>query len=109
MTRTHAWLGLMALAIAGGACLTCHAPQADQQPLRVTELLAVLPWLVLASGPNPSIDPALQGEGVTCLACHWTEAGAIGVTRAVQDPHATTVAPLGAVGARCHQLPRVLC
>jgi hypothetical protein len=41
------------------ACNQCHAPLAEQSPLRHDTLEA-----------NPDFDPALRGRGVPCAACH---------------------------------------
>jgi len=43
------------------ACYTCHAPLAEQRPLRPTGA---------GFGPNPVYDPALERQGVTCAGCH---------------------------------------
>jgi hypothetical protein len=41
------------------ACQQCHAPLAEQAPLRRDTL-----------GHNPDFDPALRGRGIPCAACH---------------------------------------
>jgi hypothetical protein len=41
------------------ACQHCHAPLAEQAPLRPDTLAA-----------NPEFDPALRGRGIPCAACH---------------------------------------
>lgn len=41
------------------ACQHCHAPLAEQAPLRHDTLAA-----------NPDFDPALRGRGIPCAACH---------------------------------------
>jgi hypothetical protein len=41
------------------ACQHCHAPLAEQAPLRPDTLAA-----------NPDFDPALRGRGIPCAACH---------------------------------------
>ena len=41
-------------------CLTCHAPLAEQRPLRDAR----------DGGPNPVFDPALQRQGIVCASCH---------------------------------------
>jgi hypothetical protein len=41
------------------ACQHCHAPLAEQSPLRPDTLAA-----------NPDFDPALRGRGIPCAACH---------------------------------------
>ena len=41
------------------ACQHCHAPLAEQAPLRRDTLAA-----------NPDFDPALRGRGIPCAACH---------------------------------------
>ena len=41
------------------ACQQCHAPLAEQAPLRRDTL-----------APNPDFDPALRGRGIPCAACH---------------------------------------
>lgn len=41
------------------ACQHCHAPLAEQSPLRPDTLVA-----------NPGFDPALRNRGIPCAACH---------------------------------------
>ncbi len=41
------------------ACQQCHAPLAEQSPLRPDTL-----------AENPDFDPALRGHGIPCAACH---------------------------------------
>jgi len=90
-------------------CLSCHAPFQRQQPDVVTGVRMALPFLVFASTPNVDFDVAFQGEGVTCMACHYTPDESIGATHAVDAPHATSVIPslrTGEVCERCHQMVR---
>jgi hypothetical protein len=66
-------------------CINCHTPMADQQP-RLVAAPSVL--RDPPSRPNPAFDPALQAEGITCVACHWRAAGIAGVHEDAVAPHA---------------------
>jgi hypothetical protein len=88
-------------------CLDCHAPMEAQHDTLVSGVWWPMP-LMLVSRDNPDFDPALQAEGVTCVACHALEDGAIAVAREVRAPHATRVDPgLATRCVRCHQSPEV--
>lgn len=53
-------------------CLNCHTPLLAQQDLWPVGLIGddvEAPQLV----PNPTFDPALREEGITCVACHLRE------------------------------------
>jgi hypothetical protein len=86
-------------------CLTCHSPLLEQQPELVSGIAAIRTHEV-RSQPNPVFDADLQQEGVTCLACHLTDAGLAG-PHAVEAPHETVHQPDFAGAQRCegcHQL-----
>ena len=86
-------------------CLFCHAPLAAQQPLRVSGLATVRPLRPRAQ-PNPGFDPALQREGVTCVACHLRD-GVITGPDEVTAPHPTRADPTFAdpsLCEGCHQV-----
>jgi len=88
-------------------CLDCHAPLEAQQDTLVDGVWWPLP-LQLVSRANPDFDPALQAEGVTCVACHALADGVIATGRSVAAPHATRTDPsLATRCVRCHQSPEV--
>lgn len=77
----------------------------EQQPELVSGIQAIRRHKV-RSEPNPVFDAALQQEGVTCLACHLTDAGLAG-PHDVEAPHETVHQPDFAGAQRCegcHQL-----
>ncbi len=86
-------------------CLSCHAPLEAQQPSRITGLSGVNPPKEIGEA-NPLFDPALQREGVTCVACHLQDGALVG-PHEVTAPHPTRADP-GFAGAgrceRCHQM-----
>src|SRR5687768_6222994 len=69
------------------ACLYCHTPVATQREEVVTHLDSLRP-IHGAGYANPSFDPSLQAEGVTCVSCHLRD-GALAGPHDVQAPHAT--------------------
>jgi len=86
-------------------CLNCHTPFAAQQRERVLGFRDRARWDPILA-PNPDFDPALQHEGVTCLACHLdqTDGGALlGPYGDVDAPHPTRrLADPNRVCFRCH-------
>jgi hypothetical protein len=87
-------------------CMTCHLPLVQQQPVQLQEYLGgELTRARLRE--NPSWDPTLQQEGVTCAACHVREGTVIGVHASPQAPHPVAVSTeltQSAFCAPCHQL-----
>jgi len=87
-------------------CTSCHLPLAQQQPLQLQEYLG--DELTRArTRANPSWDPTLQQEGVTCAACHIREGTVVGSRPSDQAPHPVAVSTeLGtsAFCGSCHQL-----
>ena len=90
-------------------CLNCHTPllvQQDKWPVGLQDGDVELPELV----DNPSFDPALREEGITCSACHVRD-GVIhgpGLTEAGDPPapHRVVADPGfrdGSLCERCHQ------
>lgn len=87
-------------------CLSCHAPLPSQQPIRVDGLAWIRP-LIPTGEPNPSFDPALQAEGVTCVVCHLIEGQLVGPD-GDPAPHPTRGDPDFRQAQRCepcHQVP----
>lgn len=88
-------------------CGYCHQPLVEQRAQTVSGLRWVWPLQVAATQPNPRFQPALAGEGVTCLACH-ARGQAIAGPHALSTPaHAVVVEPdFGAVSLcqTCHRL-----
>ena len=74
----------------GWLCLNCHTPLANQQASLVTEFDNIRAPVTV---PNPSFDPVLRDEGVTCLTCHWREDGIAAARAEVRAPHATVHDP----------------
>ena len=62
------------------ACQHCHAPLAEQAPLRRDTL-----------ADNPDFDPALRGRGIPCAACHVRGHERFGPPR--RDGSVTSTAP----------------
>jgi hypothetical protein len=87
-------------------CLFCHAPLLEQQPTLVTGLASLKP-LRAREQPNPRFDPALQREGVTCVACHLVDGVLVGPD-GDPAPHPTRRDPRFREAercVRCHQVP----
>jgi hypothetical protein len=89
------------------ACTQCHLPLASQH----AELAAgyvdgdiTHPRME----PNPSFDPTLRGEGVTCAACHVRGDTVVGTRASEAAPHGVAVSAELADGstvcAACHEL-----
>lgn len=69
----------------GWLCMNCHTPLENQLP----RLVAALPddrWDRPTFVPNPSFDPTLQDEAITCATCHVEDGVILG-------PYGNTVAP----------------
>ncbi len=87
-------------------CHRCHTPLVEQRASLVYGLWMVWPHILPISWPNDRFDPALQREGVTCVACHQVDGHMLGpLSEPLSPPHPTRVADLRAVAtcARCHQ------
>ncbi|HWB79450.1 MAG TPA: multiheme c-type cytochrome [Nannocystaceae bacterium] len=88
-------------------CERCHTPMHEQRATRALGLVMAWPTIVPIAIDNRDFDPALQREGVTCVACHLVEGELVGpFDDASTAPHPTRKADLRAVDlcARCHQL-----
>ncbi len=89
-------------------CLRCHLPLQNQR----SELIRGYDEATMAKPrlePNPRFDPTLQGEGVTCAACHVRDGVVYGprTLRPGTSPHPVYHHPdLGesVTCAACHQL-----
>jgi len=87
-------------------CGRCHFPLENQSQLLVSGIRSFDPLTPIAT-TNPSYDPALEEEGVTCVVCHM-RAGeqAIINARALPDavpPHKLITGDPAALCVRCHQ------
>ena len=88
------------------ACRACHLPLTNQHPRLAAGYLdgdLTRPNLQ----PNPSWDPTLMSEGVTCAACHVRDGVVVGTHAAPEAPHPVAVSDeLGKPEfcATCHQL-----
>lgn len=88
-------------------CERCHTPMLEQRVTRALGLVMAWPTIVPLAIGNDRYDPALQREGVTCVACHLAEGELVGpFDDASTSPHPTRKADLRApdLCARCHQL-----
>lgn len=86
-------------------CLNCHTPLVNQQEYRVLgfrDREKLRPILE----PNPTFDPALRDEGVTCVICHLREGKIAGPFETDAAPHPVVTDPEMTSGlkvcARCH-------
>lgn len=86
-------------------CLNCHTPLENQQENRVLGFQDREKFKPLLQ-PNPSYDPILQEEGVTCAACHVRDGKIIGPFEYATAPHPVAFSPDMVSGsgpcARCH-------
>lgn len=71
-------------------CDNCHTPLGRQQPERTVSTGDPRSPLRAA---NPSFEPSLQPEGITCLTCHWRPEGIAGLHANPASPHAVVVDP----------------
>lgn len=93
-------------------CLNCHAPNQNQREMIVgpdTQLVdSPIDVSNIETIPNPSFDPKMRAEGVTCATCHVRVDGARSVVvasaRSGRAPHPVVVRPeaLNNVCLRCH-------
>ena len=87
-------------------CLNCHTPLQQQRPEIIHGLVSLKP-IVGAGVTNPTYDPKLRDEGVTCAACHVRDGQVLGSIAAVTAPHSHTVDPEfgnADLCASCHQV-----
>ncbi len=87
-------------------CHRCHTPLVEQRETLAHGFWLVWPTLVPIETDNERFDPALQSEGVTCVACHQVDGEMLGpLDDPAQPPHPTRTADLRAVEqcGRCHQ------
>ena len=86
-------------------CHRCHSPLVEQREELAWWMWTVLPRVVPATTDNDRFDPALQQEGVTCVACHQVDGHMVGPFDDTDSPHPTAVADLRSVDfcGRCHQ------
>lgn len=86
-------------------CLNCHTPLLQQQDLWPRALVdGDVERPILAA--NPSFDPALRDEGVTCAGCHVRDGVIVGPGLGGDAPHPVQVDEglrSGAACERCHQ------
>ncbi len=99
---------LSAMEASGDAplCLSCHLPLAQQQPLQLQQYEGGELTRARVQ-ENPSWDPTLQQEGVTCVACHVRDGTVFGVRSSAGPPHSVTVSTElqePAFCGACHQM-----
>ncbi len=83
-------------------CKNCHAPLQDQQEHLVLGFHDDEKWNPIIE-PNPHFDAALQHEGITCAACHFSEGKILGPYGDTPAPHAIKkMANPNQVCIRCH-------
>lgn len=108
-THAHAWVDPQFQAElhkdpeVGWICLNCHTPLAAQQPERVAYAGSVRGAV---RSINPTFDPTLRDEGITCLSCHYRPNGIAAVHADVVAPHPTVFAPElreAQTCTRCHE------
>ncbi|HEY5999552.1 MAG TPA: multiheme c-type cytochrome [bacterium] len=86
-------------------CLNCHTPLENQQENLVLGFEDREKFHPILK-PNPSYDPTLRDEGVTCATCHVQDGRIVGPFESAAAPHPVTVRPDMKSGlgpcARCH-------
>jgi len=83
-------------------CKNCHTPLDRQQEYKVLGFYDRDKWEPILA-PNPSYDPKLQHQGVTCAACHLREGKIVGVFGDTQAPHPVRkLEDSNQVCVRCH-------
>lgn len=86
----------------GQICKNCHIPLDKQQEDTVLGFNDADKWDPILE-PNPDFDPALQHEGVTCLACHLKEGKIRGPFGLTGTPHPVEkVENTNEICMRCH-------
>ena len=86
-------------------CKNCHIPLDRQQEHAVLGFRDRGKWDPVPAA-NPSFDPALQHEGVTCAACHLGQGGVLGPVEDLPAPHPVrAVANANEICLRCHVVP----
>ena len=86
-------------------CMSCHLPlQQQHPPLPHTSVEEIRQGI---RTPNPSYDPSLHVEGVSCAACHIRDGKILAAGETGPAPHAIQVEPKFSTSqqcATCHQL-----
>jgi len=86
-------------------CLNCHTPLENQQENLVLGFRDRVKFKPILK-PNPSYDPSLRDEGVTCATCHVRNGRIVGPFESAAAPHPVTVIPEMVSGLgpceRCH-------
>jgi hypothetical protein len=83
-------------------CKNCHIPLDRQQEALVLGFRDSGKWNPILA-PNPSFDPTLQHEGVTCAVCHLSEGRVLGPIDDSLAPHPIkTIANANEICLRCH-------
>ena len=88
-------------------CLNCHTPVVNQQPFLINGLKGGSVSRPIKE-PNPDFDRDLQGEGVTCAACHLRDGVILGPYKDSLAPHPTRFDPrflTTEICYTCHQVP----
>jgi len=67
-------------------CKNCHIPLDRQQEHKVVGFKDPEKWQPILE-PNPTFDPQLQHEGVTCTACHLRDGKILGPYGSESAPH----------------------
>ncbi len=84
------------------ACRLCHTPLDVQLPYKVVGYSDEDKWDPIVE-ENPSFDPVLQHEGVTCAACHYRDGKIVGVYGDTDAPHPVRkIEDPNQVCVRCH-------
>ena len=83
-------------------CRNCHTPLDRQQPHRVVGFRDGDKWDPILK-PNPTFDPVLQHQGVTCAACHVRDGKILGPYGHVNAPHPVEkLKDTNEICLRCH-------
>lgn len=93
-------------------CLNCHAPNQNQRAVLIRPQTRLVNSAIDVSRieriPNPSFDPEMRSEGVTCATCHVRVDGGRSVvvasSRSGRAPHPVIARPqrLQNICLRCH-------
>jgi hypothetical protein len=83
-------------------CRNCHTPLDRQQEALVLGFRDRDKWDPILA-PNADFDPALQGEGVTCAACHLRDGAILGPYGDARAPHPVKkIEDANEICVRCH-------
>ena len=88
-------------------CLNCHTPLVNQQPFLIKGLEGGSVSRPIRE-PNKDYDVELQGEGITCAACHLRDGVILGPYEDSDAPHPTRYDPrfrTTGICYTCHQVP----